>query len=302
MSINLGSIRDLLLPGLRGVKGDYAQIPTRWSQIFDKGKGKYAVERTASMRFMPLAEAMTEGGPTPFDNNAGERFIYNQVHTEIGLGYSITRKAIDDNQYEGEFNPQNLGLVKSFAQTKEIIAANVLNNATTYDTSLGGDGVALCSTSHPIDGGVVANRPSVDVGLNESAIEAGLNQIRNFKDNAGLRIMAMGSALVVPIALQWQAERLVKTTLRTNTANNDVSAIYTMNGLPKGFILDEFLTSDTSWFIKTDQAGLQYYEKTPFETDMQPDFITNSLLVKGYERYSFNYWDWRAIWGSFPSN
>src|ERR1700757_5165445 len=159
MAINLGQIRDLLLPGLRGLTGKYEQIPKQWDKVFTKFDSNMALERTAEMRYLGLAQLKTEGGQTAFDNNSGERYIYNQEHTELGLGYAITRKAIDDNLYKSQFAPSNLGLIESFAQTKEIYAAAVLNNATTYNAKVNGDGVALCSTAHPIDGSTIANTP-----------------------------------------------------------------------------------------------------------------------------------------------
>src|ERR1700733_7033493 len=132
MAVNLAAIKDLLVPGLRKVTGEYKDIPRIYDKIFEPGKSNMAVERTASMRFLGLAALKTEGGQTPFDNGAGERYVYNQTHNEIGLGYAITRKAIDDNLYKSQFRPSNLGLQKSFNQTKEIYGANLLNTATTY--------------------------------------------------------------------------------------------------------------------------------------------------------------------------
>jgi hypothetical protein len=179
MAVNLSAIKDLLLPGLRGVEGKYEQIPSQYDKIFTKHDSKMALERTAEMRFLGLAQLKTEGGQTAFDNNAGERYVYNQEHTEIALGYAITRKAIDDNLYKTQFAPSNLGLIESFQQTKEIYGANVLNTSSTYNASIGGDGVSLVNTAHPIDGGTVANRPAVDVDLNEfsdSDIEAEYNE------------------------------------------------------------------------------------------------------------------------------
>src|SRR6202012_5892894 len=147
MAVNLSAIKDLLLPGLRGIEGKYEMIPSQDDKIFTKHESKLALERTAELRFLGLAQLKTEGGQTQFDNSAGERFVYNQEHTEIGLGYAMTRKAIDDNLYKTQFHPSNLGLMESFHQTKEIYGANVLNTGTTYDAKIGGDGVALFSTA-----------------------------------------------------------------------------------------------------------------------------------------------------------
>ena len=303
MAVNLSAIKDLLLPGLRGVEGKYEMIPSQYDKIFTKHESKMALERTAEMRYLGLAQLKTEGGQTAFDNNAGERFVYNQEHTEIALGYAITRKAIDDNLYKTQFHPSNLGLIESFQQTKEIYGANLLNTATTYNASVGGDGVALCSTAHPIDGGTVANAPTIQVDLNEATLLNGMISVRtNFRDQAGLKVFARARKLIVPPQLEPVAIRLTKTELRPGTADNDVNAIVsTAGGLPEGYMTNDFLTSAFAWFLLTNIDGLSYMERVKFETDMQVDFVTDNLLVKGYERYSFGYYNWRSIFGSFPT-
>jgi len=304
MAINLSAIKDLLLPGLRGIEGKYEMIPSQYDKIFTAFDSKLALERTAEMRYLGLAQLKTEGGQTAFDNNAGERYVYNQEHNEIALGYAITRKAIDDNLYKTQFHPSNLGLIESFHQTKEIYAANVLNTATTYNAAVGGDGVALCSTAHPIDGGTIANKPTTEVDLNEATLLNGMISIRtNFKDQAGLKIFARGRKLIIPPQLEPVAIRLTKTELRPGTADNDVNAILsTAGGVPEGYMVDDFLTSSFAWFLLTNIAGLAYMKRIAFETDMQVDFITDNLLTKAYERYSLSYFNWRAIWATFPTS
>jgi hypothetical protein len=303
MAVNLSAIKDLLLPGLRGIEGKYEQIPSQYDKIFTKHESKMALERTAEMRFLGLAQLKTEGGQTAFDNGAGERYVYNQEHTEIALGYAITRKAIDDNLYKTQFMPSNLGLIESFQQTKEIYGANILNTATTYNASIGGDGKALVAPDHPIDGGTIANTPAVQVELNESSLLNGMIAVRsNFKDQAGLKVFARARKLICPTALEPVAIRLTKTELRPGTADNDVNAIMmTSGGLPEGYMISDFLTSSSAWFLLTNIDGLSYMERVKFESDMQVDFVTDNLLVKGYERYSFGYYNWRSIWASFPT-
>ena len=304
MAVNLAAIKDLLLPGLRGIEGKYEMIPSQYDKIFTKHDSKLALERTAEMRYLGLAQLKTEGGQTSFDNSAGERYVFNQEHTEIALGYAITRKAIDDNLYKTQFHPSNLGLIESFQQTKEIYGANILNTATTYNSAVGGDGVALCSSSHPIDGGTVANTPTVQVDLNEATLLNAMIAIRTgFKDQAGLKVFARGRKLIVPPQLEPIAIRLTKTELRPGTADNDVNAILTTaGGLSEGYLVNDFLTSAYAWFLLTNIDGLSYMERIGFETDMQVDFVTDNLLVKGYERYSFGYYNWRSIYGSFPTS
>jgi hypothetical protein len=303
MAVNLSAIKDLLQPGLRGIEGKYEQIPSQFDKMYTRHTSKLAFERTAEMRYLGLAQLKTEGGQTSFDNGAGERYIYNQEHSELGLGYAITRKAIDDNLYKTQFHPSNLGLIESFQQTKEISAASILNTALVYNNQVGGDGVALCSASHPIDGGVVGNTPLTQVDLNESTLLNGMISIRtNFRDQAGLKVFARGRKLIIPPQLEPVGIRLTKTELRPGTADNDVNAILTTaGGLSEGYMVADFLTSPFAWFLLTNIDGLSYMERIKFETDMQVDFVTDNLLVKGYERYSFGYYNWRSIYGVFPT-
>jgi len=304
MAVNLSAIKDLLLPGLRGVEGQYEQIPSQYDKIFTKHDSKMALERTAEMRFLGYAQLKTEGGQTAFDNGAGERFVYNQEHTEIGLGYAITRKAIDDNLYKAQFNPTNLKLQEAFAQFKEIQCANILNTSTTYINQLVGDGVSLLSTAHPYDGGSWSNTNSSPLSLNEASLLSGMTGVRtNFVNEAGLRVLSRARRLVVPPQLEAVAIRLTKTELRPGTANNDVNAILSLSGgLPEGYIVMDFLTSQYAWFLTTNIEGLILMQRIAYESDMWVDNITDNLLVKSYERYSVGYNDPRSVWGQIPTS
>ncbi len=305
MPVALSQIRDLLLPGLWGISGKYPMIERQWPKIFRQTDSNMALERRAAMRFLGLAQLKQEGAPTSFDNNAGQRYVYNAEHFEIGLGYAITRKAIDDNLYKSEFGPSNDGLMESFKETEEIYAANVLNSGTTYNAAVGGDGVALFSTAHPIDPpyGTIANRPTPDVDLNETSLLNSLITIRTtWRDNAGLKIHARGRKVIVPPNLEPIAIRLFRSELRPGTAQNDVNAINGMNeSLKEGFMVYDYLTSSFAWFVATNHDGLVFFNRKKFEMDMSVEFTTDNLLVKGYQRYVPTYYDWRALWGTFPT-
>lgn len=303
MPVALAQIRDLLLPGLWGISGKYPMIERQWPKVFRQIDSNMALERRAAMRYLGLAQLKQEGGPTSFDNAAGQRWVYNAEHFEIGLGYAITRKAIDDNLYKSEFGPSNDGLMESFKETEEIYAANVFNTGTTYNASIGGDGVALFSTAHPIDGNTISNTASPAVALNETTLLNSLIAVRTtWRNEAGLKIHARGKKLVIPPALEPVALRLMRSELRPGTATNDVNAILGMNeSLKEGFLGWDYLTSSFAWFVTTNQDGLVFFNRKAFESDMSVEFTTDNLLVKGYQRYVPTYYDWRAVWGSFPT-
>jgi hypothetical protein len=304
MPISLSQIRDELLPGLYAVTGKYNQLPRVWNRVYKTRKSNMALERMASMRYMALAAIKQEGGTTTFDNQAGQRYIYNQEHDEIGLGFAITRKAIDDNLYKDEFGPSAMGLRDAFLRFEEVRAADVINTATTYDASVGGDGKALAATDHPVDGGTFANLASPAVSLNETALlnaQVAINA--NFRDNANQRMNAKPRKLLIPPQLEPTAIRLLKTELRPGTANNDVNAILsTQGGIPDGYQVWNYLTSEFGWQILTDQDGLIHMNRIPYESDMSVEFTTDNLLVKGYQRDSFGYNDPRCGYFSRPTS
>jgi len=279
-------------------------IPKQWDKVFKVHKSSMAVERSTQMAFTALPYLKDEGAATQLDNNAGERFQWAFVHIEVALGYAITRKAIDDNLYKAQFNPTNLKLQEAFAQFKEIQGANVLNLGNVYNASIIGDGQALFSTAHPYDGGTWANTSATPKSLNESSLLANMTNVRTqFVNERGLRIMSRARRLIVPPNLEQVAIRLTKTELRPGTADNDVNAILSLSGgLPEGFIVMDFLTSNFAWFLTTNIDGLIHMMRIPYESDMWVDNITDNLLVKAYERYSFGYNDPRACWGEFPTS
>ena len=302
MAINVAALYDLTRPGLRGIEGKYKMIPRQWPKFLERGSSKMGIERTAEVRFVSLPQLKFEGGSTAMDNNAGERFIFNHEAFEVGLGYAMTRKAIADNLYESQFPASNLGLQNSFEQAEEIYSANVLNSATTYNPNIGGDGVALLSTAHPIDGGTYANTFSTQLDLSEASLLQALTNMRtNFVDQANLKVFARGKKLLVPPALEWVAARLWHSTLRPGTADNDPNAMRVTGSLSDGYDVLDFLTSPTYWFVLSNIPGLIFLEREPFEMSMEVDFITDNLLVKGYQRYYVGYFNPRSVFGSTPS-
>lgn len=304
MPISLSAARNLLLPGQWAITGMYDQLPNVRKRVFKERKSNMALEQSTSMRYLATAFIKQEGAPTTADNASGQRYTYNQTHNEFGVMFSMTRKLLDDNLYKAEFGPMVMGMSNAFNRTNEAFAADVLNNATVYNNALGGDGVALAATNHPVDGGTFSNLAAPAASLNEtSLLNAQVAINANFRDNANQRMNAKPRQLIIPPQLEPVAIRLLKTELRPGTGDNDVNAILsTQGGIPQGYVVWNYLTSAFAWFLQTDQDGLVYMNRTPYETDMSVDFSTDSLLVKGYERNSYNYNEPRCIYVSNPTS
>lgn len=302
MAANSAQIKNLLLPGLYKVSGQYDRYPKEWPQIFSTVKSTLQTETAVQTRILGLAQLKVEGGATAFDNNMGQRFTWNATANEVALGYAITLRAIEDNQYTKDFNLMNLKLIDSFNQFKEIGMANVINNGFTYDSTVGGDGVALFSTAHPYDNGVWSNTFPVALDLNESSLlQAFINIGSTFVDEAGLRINAKATKVVVPPALEPVIQRLMRAEMRPGTANNDPNVIPTMSAGTDKWMVYHYLTSNFSWFVKTDKEGLHYFDRIAYDSDMWVDNVTDNIMVKGRERWVGSYRDPRAMYASNPS-
>jgi len=243
------------------------------------------------------ADVKAEGQGIAYDE-AQETYTARYTMETIALAFAITEEAIDDNLYDRLASRYTKALARSMANAKQVKAANVLNRA--FNSSYtGGDGLELCSTAHVIVSGTDQNELSTAADLNETSLEQAMIDIAALTDERGLKIAAQGRKMIVPSALQFTAERLLKSVGRTGTADNDISAVVSMNVIPQGYVVNHYLTDTDAWFIKTDVPnGLKHFVRAPIKTAMEGDFETGNVRYKARERYSFGWSDWRGIYGN----
>jgi hypothetical protein len=245
------------------------------------------------------APVKTEGAGLQYDN-AIESFTARYTHETIAMAFALTEEAVEDNLYDRLSGRYTKALARSMANTKQVKGASVLNNAFTGGNYAGGDGVALCSTAHPTAlGPNFSNTPAVAADLNETSLEQGIIDVAAFTDERGLRVALTVRKMIVPKELQFTAERLMKSTLRTSSADNDINAIKSMGLVPEGYAVNHFLTDTNAWFLITDAPnGLKMFERSPIKTAFEGDFDTGNVRYKARERYSFGWSDPRGIYGS----
>jgi len=229
---------------------------------------------------------------------AQETFTARYTHETIALAFSLTEEAVEDNLYDKISTRYTKALARSMANTKQIKAANVLNRA--FNSSfLGGDDKELCATDHPTLSGDQKNELSTSADLNETSLEQMLIDIAGMKDERGMKIALQGVKMIIPVNLQFTAERLMKSAGRVGTADNDLNAIRNMGMVPQGYVVNNFLTDTDAFFLKTDAPnGLKMFTRSPIRTAMEGDFDTGNVRYKARERYSFGFSDWRGIFGS----
>ena len=300
MAISRAQLLKELLPGLNALFGlEYARYGEEHKEIYETETSERSFEEETKLSGFSAAPVKNEGAAIAYDN-AQEAWTTRYNHETIALGFSITEEAIEDNLYDSLSARYTKGLARAMAYTKQVKAAAVLNNG--FNSSyVGGDGVSLFSSAHPlVNGGTNSNAPSTPADLNETSLENAVIQIAAWTDERGLLIAAKPKKLIVPPSLQFVATRLLETKLRVGTNNNDINAIENNGSIPEGYTINHFLTAPNAWFLTTDVPnGLKHFERTPLQNSMDGDFDTGNVRYKSRERYSFGWSDPLGIYGTY---
>ena len=300
MAISRAQLAKELEPGLNALFGmEYTRYENQHSEIFTTEASDRAFEEEVMLSGFGAAPTKSEGSAINFDD-AQEAYTARYNHETIALAFSITEEAVEDNLYDRLSSRYTKALARSMAHTKQVKAASVLNNGFSAGAFAGGDGVALLATNHPLtNGSTFANEPSTPADLNETSLEDSLISIAGFVDERGLKVALRGMKLIIPRQLQFVAERLMASNLRTGTSDNDTNAVRSMGMLPDGYAVNDFLTDTDAFFILTDAPrGLLHFERTPLSTNMEADFDTGNMRFKARERYSFGFSAPRCVFGS----
>lgn len=301
MAISRAQLLKELLPGLNALFGlEYKKYEEEHKEIFETENSDRSFEEETKLSGFGAAPVKNEGSSIAYDN-AQEAWTARYVHETIAMGFSLTEEAIEDNLYDSLSARYTKALARAMAYTKQVKAAAILNQGFTgAGNPTYGDGKVLFATDHPlVSGGVNSNRPTVGADLNETSLEAAIIQIAAWTDERSLLIAARPTKLIIPPSLMFVATRLMKTELRTGTADNDTNAIRVMGAIPGGFAVNHYLTDNNAWFLKTDiPNGLKHFVRTPMQTGMDGDFDTGNARYKARERYSFGASDPLGMFGS----
>ena len=302
MAISRAQLVKELEPGLNALFGlEYKRYENQHAEIYTTESSDRAFEEEVMLSGFANADVKAEGQGIAYDD-AQETYTARYTMETIALAFAITEEAIEDNLYDRLSSRYTKALARSMSNAKEVKGAAVLNNGlpgvaagTAFQT---GDGVNLLSTSHPTISGTVSNTLAVQADLNETSLEQSLIDIAAMTDERGLRIAAKGVKMIIPSANQFNAERLMKSQGRTQTADNDINAINSMGMIPQGYRVNNFLTDADSWYIITDVPnGMKMFSRTPLTTSMEGDFDTGNVRYKARERYAFGASDFRGIFG-----
>ena len=299
MAMNRAQFAKMLEPGLNTLFGlEYDRYPEEFAAVFSANTSQRAFEEDVLLEGFGNAPVKNEGAAISYDA-ASQQWTARYQHETIALAFSITEEAEEDGQYGSITSRYTKALARSMASTKEIKAANVLNNAFSGSGVTGGDGKTLCATDHPTRSGNQSNALATAADLSETSLEQMLINISDMKDERGLRVAAQGQMLVIPTAYTFTAERLLESQLRTGTSDNDINAIRQGGYLPQGYHVMRRLTDSDAFFIVTDVPdGLKHFQRSPLKKGIEGDFETGNVRYKVRERYSFGFTDWRGVFGT----
>jgi lysophospholipase L1-like esterase len=299
MAISRAQLLKELLPGLNALFGlEYDRYGEEHKEIYETESSDRSFEEETKLSGFANAPVKNEGAAIAYDN-AQEAFTSRYNHVTIALGFSLTEEAVEDNLYDSLSARYTKALARSMANTKQVRAANVVNNGFNAAYT-GGDGVPLFSDAHPlVSGGTNSNTQDTPADLSEASLENAVIQIAAWTDERGLLIAAKPRKLVIPPALQFVATRILETQLRVGTADNDINAMYTNSSIPEGYTVNHYLTDTNGFYLTTDVPnGMKHFERTALTTSMEGDFDTGNVRYKARERYSFGWSDPLGMWGS----
>ena len=301
MAISRAQLVKELEPGLNALFGlEYKRYENQHAEIYTTESSDRAFEEEVMLSGFANADVKAEGQGVAFDE-AQETYTARYTMETIALAFAITEEAIEDNLYDRLSSRYTKALARSMSNAKEVKGASPLNNGlpgVTTGKFTSGDGANLFSVSHSTIAGNVKNTLTTQADLNETSLEQSLIDIAAMTDERGLRIAAKGVKMIVPSANQFQAERLMKSQGRTQTADNDINAINSMGMIPQGYRVNNFLTDPDSFYIITDVPnGMKMFSRTPLTTSMEGDFDTGNVRYKARERYAFGASDYRGIFG-----
>jgi hypothetical protein len=305
MTITRSDIGKQLEPGLNAIVGtEYNMVDNEHVKLFDTEKSNKSFEEEVMMSGLGQAPISAEGQALEYDDMQ-ETYSARYNHIIVKLGFAITKEAIDDNLYTSVGKIKAKALGNAMAVTKQVLAANVFNRA--FNSSFaGGDGVSLISNAHPTLSGNQSNLLTGD--LSEAALEDAIISTGSTKDERGILIGCTAESVHIPVALQFVAEKILKSSLSTSvstfgtdgvTSTNDINALKSMGTFRKGVHINHRFTDADAWFIRTSISnGTKMFQRTALEKGMEGDFDTDVMRYKAYERYAFGWTDWRNVLGS----
>lgn len=291
-----------LWPGIKAWFGkNYKEMPKPYEAYFQMENSDKAYEEIAEAYGFGLAAEKAEGASIQYDSD-GEGSKTRFTNKTYGLGYIVTREAIEDNQYKQLSERRSAELARSMNATKCIVHANILNRGFS-GSYVGGDGVALFSAAHPAASGTNQSNLLTAADLSEAGLEAAATSIMLMENSRGIKVGAKPKTLIIHPSEWANAVRILESDLQSGlstatTNTNNINALR-VKGIVDQVVMDPYLTDLDAWFLTTDiPYGLLSFERRALEFKQDNDFDTENAKAKATERYVPGWADFRGIYGS----
>ncbi len=298
--ITTGSHPKLLWPGVHAVWGQvYAQHSTEYTDLYEMDRSTRAYEQDVQVTPFGLAPVKGQGAPITYDSEM-QGWVSTYSHIAYALGYIVTKEEIDDNQYKEVATRRAKANAFSCAQTIENVAAFLYNNAFTSTYFAMPDGQALISSAHVNpSGGTFSNALTPAADLSEASLEDIGIQIMNATNDRGLKISIMPRSLHISTQEWYNANRILKSVLQSNTANNNINVLKATNAFPEGIKMNHYFTAPNAWFVRTNcMNGMTFFWRQKPTFDQDNDFDTKNAKAATYMRFSVGCTDPRGLYGS----
>jgi len=284
-----------LWPGVKAWFGvGYGEHPEEYRDLFDIESSGQAWEEDVMMKGFGLMPIKIEGMASTYQGQT-QGYVSRYTHVAYSLGFIVTYEELKDNLYAKVAGSRAKALGFSKRQTKENVGANVYNRA--FNASyLGGDGLELLSTLHVSTAGTWSNELYPAADISETALEDLCIQIMGMTDENGLKIALQPMSLIVPRQLWFEANRILKSTLQNDSANNALNVLRSTNALPGGIKVNHYFTDPDAYFMRTNcPDGMKCYQRDSYDLMKDNDFETDNAKAKTYDRYSFGWSDPRSV-------
>jgi hypothetical protein len=288
----------LLAPGYRKIYFDeLKELKAEWQAVFNMHSSERSYEDDYRMTSFSSFPEKAEGTsiqylePTP---GGTKRYSW----TPRGAGFRVTFEMYQDDLYKVSGQRMSKELARAAHYQMEVDNWGLLNDAFSGSTYTGFDSLALCSTAHTrLDGGTnQANKPSTDLDLSITALQAAYVTINGWKSDVGRPVVFTPKIMVISPDQAFVAEEMLKSEYKPFTGDNEINSVKSVMKL--SYMISHYLTDTDAWYILCDNHDMNHFWRNKLMFQNGDDFDTGDAKYKGYYRDGRGFGRWYGVYGS----
>jgi hypothetical protein len=292
--------RALMADGLKIIFDDYTQdLEEEFNDIFNMETSERAYE--TELGFVGLGgPSLTAETELPRYDGPKQGRPVTYINNKYALGVAVSYEAKEDDRYGKIASSIVPELTRSFKVERNQQAADILNNAFTYQ-GYEPDGVALCSSAHPLivpGGTYVSNLLSLPLGV--AGLQAARARLRRTRSESNKIMPMIGETLCVGPSLESLAEELLQSTLKPGSSG------YTTQPNDKNVMMGKFkikvmnyLRDDGTYFVTCapSKTKLKWFDRKKLYNRTKLDDEVEAVKMIAFARWAKGFSDWRGIVG-----